>query len=81
VSRGRTGGELYGRREGEVWSLGLVPRDPGVRRAIGSILVSGADDAVRRIELRRRAKQPIDMALRRRADRQEPFSTPAIRNP
>ena len=62
MSRGRTGCELYGRREGEVWSLGLVPRDSGVRRAIGSILVSGEDDAVRRIELRRSAKQHIDMA-------------------
>lgn len=58
-----TGYELYGRREGEAWSLGLVPRDPGVRRAIGNILVSGEGDAVRRIELRRSAKQHIDIVI------------------
>jgi len=57
------GYELYGWREGEAWSLGLVPRDPGVRRAIGNILVSGEGDAVRRIELRRSAKQHIDIVI------------------
>ncbi len=55
--------EVYGRREGEVWSLGLVPRDDTVRRAIGDIHVGGEGAIVRRIELRRSAKQHIDILI------------------
>ncbi len=66
------GYELYGRIDGETWSLGLVPRDPAVRRAIGNILVSGAGESVRRIELRRSARQHIDIAI------DAPRATPAF---
>jgi hypothetical protein len=55
--------ELYGRREGEVWSLGLVPRDEAVRKAIGDIHVGGEGATVRRIELRRSARQHIDILI------------------
>jgi hypothetical protein len=58
------GFELYGRRQGEAWSLALVPKDNGVRRAIGDILVDGEGDSVRRIELRRSARQRIDIEIR-----------------
>lgn len=55
--------EVYGRRDGDVWSLGLVPRDDAVRKAIGDIHVGGDGAAVRRIELRRSAKQHIDILI------------------
>jgi hypothetical protein len=55
--------DLYGRREGDVWSLGLVARDATVRKAIGDIHVGGEGATVRRIELRRSAKQHIDIVI------------------
>jgi hypothetical protein len=55
--------ELYGRRDGEVWSLGLVPRDASVRNAIGDLHVGGERATVRRIELRRSPKQHIDILI------------------
>lgn len=55
--------ELYGRREQEAWSLALVPRVAALRRAIGNIHVGGAGPAVRTIELRRSAKQHIDIEI------------------
>ena len=55
--------ELYGQRDGASWSLGLVPRAPALRRAIGDIFVEGEADTVRRIELRRTAKQHIDIVM------------------
>jgi hypothetical protein len=55
--------EVYGRREGDVWSLALVPRAEDVRRAIGTILVDGEREDVRRIELRRSVKQHIDIVM------------------
>jgi outer membrane lipoprotein-sorting protein len=57
------GFELYGRREGDAWSLGLVPRDEAVKRAIGDIHVGGENATVRRIELRRSAKQHITILI------------------
>lgn len=53
--------ELHGRREGESWSLGLVPRTTDLRRAFGEILVDGDGATVRRIVLRRSPKQHIDI--------------------
>jgi hypothetical protein len=55
--------ELYGTQNGETWSLGLVPRDAGTRRAIGNILVNGEGGFVRRIELRRSARQHVTIAM------------------
>ena len=55
--------ELFGRREGPSWALGLVPRDAAMRRNIGEIHVAGTADAVRRIELRRSAKQRIEIEM------------------
>ncbi len=55
--------EVYGRRAGEAWSIGLVPRDEALRRAIGNIHVTGEEASVRMIELRRSAKQHIDIAI------------------
>jgi hypothetical protein len=55
--------ELYGRREGGEWSIGLVPRAEPMRRAIGNIYVGGEGNAVRKIELRRSVKQHIDIEI------------------
>jgi glycosyltransferase involved in cell wall biosynthesis len=55
--------ELYGQREGAAWTLTLVPRTEAQRRTIGRITVSGEAAAVRRIELRRSAKQFIEIII------------------
>jgi RecB family exonuclease len=55
--------ELYGQRDGEAWTLALVPRTEAQRRTIGRITVSGEAAAVRRIELRRSAKQFIEIII------------------
>ena len=55
--------EVYGRREDDAWSLALVPRAEATRRAIGNIHVQGEGAAVRTIELRRSARQHIDIAM------------------
>ncbi len=55
--------ELYGRRSGDHWSLALVPRDPGVQRVLGEIFVDGDAESVRRIELRRSARQHVDIVI------------------
>jgi glycosyltransferase involved in cell wall biosynthesis len=55
--------ELYGRREGPDWQLALVPRADAMRRSIGRISVAGTAAAVRRIELRRSAKQVIEILI------------------
>lgn len=55
--------ELHGRRDGAAWALALHPRDPTVLRAIGDIFVEGEGAEVRRIELRRSAKQRIEITI------------------
>ena len=55
--------EVYGDRDGAGWSLVLVPRAEATRRAIGNIHVGGAGTFVRTIELRRSAKQHIDIVM------------------
>ncbi len=55
--------ELYGRRDGPDWTLALVPRTDTLRRSLGRITVSGEAVAIRRIELRRSAKQVIEILL------------------
>lgn len=55
--------ELYGRRDGAGWSLALVPRTETLRRSIGRITVTGTATAIRRIELRRTAKQVVEILI------------------
>lgn len=55
--------ELYGRREGQAWTLGLVPRTEGLRRSVGRITVTGEAVAVSRIEIRRTARQAIVITI------------------
>jgi glycosyltransferase involved in cell wall biosynthesis len=55
--------ELYGRRDGTDWTLGLVPRTETLRRSVGRITVAGKDATVSRIEIRRSAKQAIVITI------------------
>lgn len=55
--------EIYGRRDATRWSLTLVPHAADLRRSLGHIHVSGRGGFVEAIELRRSAKQHIDIAL------------------
>ena len=55
--------ELYGQRDGEVWRLALVPRTDALRRSIGRITVGGAGATIRQIEIRRSAKQAIEITI------------------
>lgn len=55
--------ELYGQRDGEAWTLMLVPRTEALRRSVGRITVSGAGLTVRRIELRRTVRQYIEIIM------------------
>lgn len=55
--------ELHGRRDGAHWSLALVPKAESMRRSVGNVFVAGEGVEVRTIELRRSARQRIEIAL------------------
>jgi glycosyltransferase involved in cell wall biosynthesis len=55
--------EPYGQREGAAWSLVLVPRTETLRRSVGRITVVGEAATIRHIEIRRSAKQAIEIAI------------------
>ena len=55
--------ELYGQRDGAAWTLALVPRTDTLRRSVGRITVAGEGAAIRRIELRRTARQIIEILI------------------
>lgn len=55
--------EVFGQRSDATWSIVLVPRADGMRRAIGNIHVTGEAAVVRAIHLRRSARQHIDISL------------------
>jgi glycosyltransferase involved in cell wall biosynthesis len=55
--------ELYGERAGEKWTIVLVPRTETGRRSVGRITVTGQAATIRRIEIRRTAKQAIEIRI------------------
>ncbi|MDI1336305.1 MAG: glycosyltransferase [Lacunisphaera sp.] len=55
--------EIYGQREGASWALTLVPRTEAARRNVGRINVAGEAATLRRIEIRRTAKQAIEITI------------------
>ena len=55
--------EVYGQRAGDGWTLALVPRSETLRRGLGRITVTGEGAVVRRIELRRTAKQYVEILI------------------
>ena len=59
---------IYGRHEGTTWTLGFVPRDPAITEMLGSLVVSGEQNQLNRIEMTRSATQRIEIIIR---DQQE----------
>ncbi len=55
--------ELYGQRDGEAWTLVLVPHTAALRRSLARIAVDGAAGAIHRIVLRRSAKHAIEILI------------------
>jgi hypothetical protein len=55
--------ELYGRREGDGWTLALVARTETLRRSVGRITVTGLAATISHIEIRRTAKQAIEIII------------------
>ena len=55
--------ELFGQRDGPAWFLELLPRTDALRRSIGKITVAGEAATIRRIELRRTAKQSVEILI------------------
>jgi hypothetical protein len=55
--------EIYGQREGTVWTLVLVPRAAKLRDNLGRITVGGEAVTIRRIEIRRTATQAIEISI------------------
>ncbi len=54
---------LYGQREPAAWTLALVPRTETLRRSVGQITVTGEAATIRRIEIRRSARQAIEIII------------------
>lgn len=68
--------ELHGQRgEGSAWTLALVPRTETLRRSVGRITAAGEAATIRRIEIRRSAKQAIIITIE--APRSPAAFTPA----
>ena len=55
--------ELYGQRDGTAWKLALVSRTEALRRSVGQITVAGEAATIRHIEIRRTAKQAIEIVI------------------
>jgi hypothetical protein len=54
---------LDGQRDGDRWTLTLVPRTDALRRTLAQITVTGEGATIRRIELRRSARQVIEIRI------------------
>jgi len=54
---------LKGARDGSAWRLEFVSRDPGLGRVLGTVLVSGEDATVRRLEFRHSPKQRVEILI------------------
>jgi glycosyltransferase involved in cell wall biosynthesis len=54
---------LYGQRGPASWTLALVPRTETLRRSVGQITVAGEAATIRHIEIRRSAKQAIEILI------------------
>lgn len=55
--------ELYGERNAAIWTLVLVPRTDALRHSVGRITATGEDATIRHIEIRRTARQAIEIAI------------------
>ncbi len=55
--------ELFGERTAPAWTLTLVPRTADLRRTLAEIVVTGEATEVRRIVIRRSAKQSVEITV------------------
>lgn len=55
--------EIYGERDEAAWTLVLVPRTATLKQSVGRITVTGEAVTIRRIEIRRSAKQAIEILI------------------
>ena len=55
--------ELYGEQIGATWTLVLVPRTDALRHSIGRITATGEGATIRHIEIRRTARQAIEITI------------------
>lgn len=55
---------VHGRREGSQWSLAFVSRDPAFAALLGTLIVSGEDAVLTRIEMIKSPTQRIEITLR-----------------
>ncbi len=54
---------LEGRRDSEKWTLALLPRTDALRHSVGKITATGEAATIRHIEIRRTAKQAIEITI------------------
>jgi len=55
--------DIHGQRDGPGWKLALLPRTAAARQGIGRITVNGERATIRRIELRRSARQVVEILI------------------
>jgi len=55
--------DLHGKREDAAWTLVLSPRTEALRRSVGRITVTGEAATISRIEIRRTARQAIEINI------------------
>lgn len=54
---------LQGTRDGGAWRLEFVARDPGLARVLGTVVVSGEETTVRRLEFRHSPKERVEILI------------------
>ncbi|HEY4245279.1 MAG TPA: glycosyltransferase [Lacunisphaera sp.] len=57
--------ELYGEQDAVKWTLVLVPRTDALRHSVGRITATGEGATIRHIEIRRTARQAIEIIIDR----------------
>jgi hypothetical protein len=54
---------IHGQREGPAWTLAFVARDPAIADMIGTVVVSGEEARLGRIEMNKSANQRIEILI------------------
>lgn len=55
--------ELHGVRDGAAWRLDLVPKSPALAKTLGTIVLAGEGNDLRRLEFRRSDKQRVEIEI------------------
>jgi hypothetical protein len=56
--------EVYGRRKDATWTLAFAPRDPAFANLLGVLMVSGEQNALRKIEMIKTPTQRIEITIK-----------------